>query len=341
MVASARFVLFPLLLVSLLFAGLTPAHGAALPAGRVLVLGDSITYAGQYVEFLETGLRLWQPTVRFDLLNLGLPSETVSGLSEPGHAGGAFPRPDLHERLERALTRTRPAVVLASYGMNDGIYHPLSEERFASFQRGMRRLHDRVTGAGIRIVHLTPSPFDPLPLEGRTLPAGRTEYPQPYAGYDDVLARYSAWLVERRAEGWEVVDVHTALNRFVAARRQTQPDFRLAGDGVHPDVTGHWLMAREILRYFDVAPGRLTPDDATAAFAASPPGPALLALVQQRQRLEKDAWLADVGHQRPGMAKGRPLAEVEKEAAGIEAQIRALLAPASPQATGDRPAPAR
>ena len=38
---------------------------------------------------------------RYDILDLGLSSETVSGLSEPGHAGGAFPRPCLKERLER------------------------------------------------------------------------------------------------------------------------------------------------------------------------------------------------------------------------------------------------
>lgn len=339
MATPARFVRFPLLLAVAIalavIAGPMTTRGAAPPAGRILVLGDSITYAGQYVEFLETGLRLWLPTNRFELLNLGLPSETVSGLSEAGHAGGAFPRPDLHERLERALTQTRPAVVFACYGMNDGIYHPLADDRFGRFQSGMRRLHERVAGAGIRIIHLTPPPFDPQPLEGRTLPAGRAEYPQPYAGYDEVLARYSAWLMERRADGWEVVDVHAALNGFVADRRKTQPGFRLAGDGVHPDDTGHWLIAREVLSYFGVPPGRLVANDAASAFAATSPGPALLALVQRRQRLEKDAWLTAVGHQRPGMAKGRPLAEVEREAADLNAQIRALPVP------GNAPAPAR
>ena len=66
----------------------------------------------------------------------GLPSETVSGLSEPGHAGGAFPRPDLHERLERVLEQTRPDLIVACYGMNDGIYHPFTEARFEKYQAG-------------------------------------------------------------------------------------------------------------------------------------------------------------------------------------------------------------
>ena len=36
-----------------------------------------------------------------------------------------IPRPDLHERLERVLTQTKPDLVFARYGMNDGIYLPL------------------------------------------------------------------------------------------------------------------------------------------------------------------------------------------------------------------------
>ena len=84
-----------------------PARGAG-PAAlegvrRVVFLGDSITYVGQYIEYTETLLRLSDPSHRCEMLDLGLPSETISGLSEPGHAGGKFPRPDLHERLERVL----------------------------------------------------------------------------------------------------------------------------------------------------------------------------------------------------------------------------------------------
>jgi hypothetical protein len=106
-------------------AGAPAASRPFLEAKRIVVLGDSITYGGEWVEFLETWLRLRFPTAQFDIINLGLPSETVSGLSEAGHAGGAFPRPDLHERLGRALERTKPDLVLACYGMNDGIYFPL------------------------------------------------------------------------------------------------------------------------------------------------------------------------------------------------------------------------
>ncbi len=78
---------------------------------------------------LEAAIVVQHPDRHMQLINVGLPSETVSGLSEPGHAGGQFPRPDLHERLQRVLEQTKPELVVACYGMNDGIYYPLGDDR--------------------------------------------------------------------------------------------------------------------------------------------------------------------------------------------------------------------
>jgi lysophospholipase L1-like esterase len=119
---------------------------------RVLVLGDSITYAGGYVDELDLYLLTHFPARRIELLDLGIPSETVTGLTEPEHP---FPRPDVHERLDRTLRMLReanwtPELVLACYGMNDGIYRPLDGERFAKFREGMERLVKRVEKDGTR-----------------------------------------------------------------------------------------------------------------------------------------------------------------------------------------------
>src|SRR5688500_17490958 len=104
---------------------------------RIVILGDSITYSGQYVDDLELYLFCKYPARKFEVINVGLPSETVSGLSEDGHADGKFPRPGLHERLDRVLAKTKPELVFACYGMNDGIYLPLDERRFAAYRDGM------------------------------------------------------------------------------------------------------------------------------------------------------------------------------------------------------------
>jgi lysophospholipase L1-like esterase len=295
---------------------------------RVVFLGDSITYSGQYIEFLEAWLRTKDPGLRCEFLDLGLPSETVSGLTEPGHADGQFPRPDLHERLDRVLEKTRPDLVVACYGMNDGIYHPFSEERFDKFRDGMRLLRDKAAASGAKLLHVTPPVFDPVPIKARTLPAGLAEYPQPYEGYDEVLGLYAAWLLAERGNGWDVVDVHGPMRRLIADERGRDPDFRLAGDGVHIDATGHWVIAREILLHWGVPPRELA--DATGiekAMEFRPHGLEVLKLVRQKQGRLKDAWLTETGHKRPGMRRGLPLEEAEREAARLDAEVRKLLSP--------------
>ncbi|MCC7376709.1 MAG: hypothetical protein IT581_18765 [Verrucomicrobiales bacterium] len=314
------------ILLGLLAVPASSAASSLAEAKRVVFVGDSITYAGEYIEFVETWIRLHRPESSVEILNVGLPSETVSGLSEPGHAGGTFPRPDLHERLGRILEKTKPDLVVACYGMNDGIYYPFSPERMDKFQDGIKRLREKVTASGAAILHLTPPVFDPLPLAGHTLPAGRDEYRSPYEGYNDVLDRYSDWLVAQRAQGWKVIDIHGPMNRFLAEKRRSDPKFVLAGDGVHANTQGHWLIAREILRDLG-APNTIVDSDSPAPLLASHPrGTDLLGLVQRRQRLLKDSWLSETRHTRPGMGAGRPLVEAQHTADSLDEEIRRVRA---------------
>ncbi len=285
---------------------------AGPPEGKRLVfLGDSITYAGEYVERVETALITQMPERPWEVIDLGLPSETVSGLSEPGHAGGQFPRPNLHERLDRVLAKVKPEVVVACYGMNCGMYHPFSEERFAAYKTGIELLRKKVQAAGAKIIHLTPPTFDPVPIQKNTLPAGLPEYRKPYAGYNEVLDRYSEWLLAQRSQGWEVIDIHGPMNAALKAGREKDPGFKFAGDGVHANSEGHQLMAAQILQAWKLE-------------VTAPPAE-ILKLVTQRQKLLKDAWLTETGHQRPGMAKGLPMAEAQAKAAELGQQLAAAL----------------
>ena len=301
--------------------GETPLKGVR----RVVFLGDSITYAGRYVEFVEAYLRARYPDFRVEFLDLGLPSETVSGLSEPGHAGGEFPRPVLRERLGRVLAQTKPDLIVACYGMNDGIYHPFAEGRLETFRAGLRELRAKAEAAGAKVVHLTPPVFDPLPIKADTLPQGLAEYRKPYFGYDEVLERYSDWLLARRRDGWDVVDVHGPMRALLDRRREKNPAFALAKDGVHADDAGHWLIARQLLMFWGV-PAVDLPEAETGAAVISrlPHGADVMKLVSERQRLLKDAWLTATGHARPGMKPGWPLDKAERTAADLETQVRNL-----------------
>jgi lysophospholipase L1-like esterase len=293
---------------------------------RVVFLGDSITYSGEYIEYVETALRLKYPKLECEFLDLGLPSETLSGLSEPGHAGGQFPRPDLHERLDRLLAKAKPDLIVACYGMNDGIYYPFGGGRFEKYQEGIRFLRERAKSINAKVLHVTPPVFDPVPIKSRTLPAGLAEYRQPYEGYDDVLDRYSQWLLSQREQGWDIIDAHGPLKRFLAEKRQAEPQYRLADDGVHINSTGHWLIAQQLMRHWGVPPVEIPgTSDAANAIGAKPRGREILGLVQQKQRLLKDAWLTEIGHKRPGMNRGVSLDDAKLRASEIDAKIQMRL----------------
>lgn len=281
-----------------------------LEAKKILFLGDSITHAGHYVAWLEAQLRHQGVQPRPQLLNLGLPSETCSGLSEPDHP---FPRPNVHERLDRALQKVQPDLVVACYGMNDGIYYPLSEARFRAYQQGIRKLVKKVKAAGARCVLMTPPPFDPEPLRGagKLLPAGADKYAYfaVYEGYDDVLRRYGQWLMEEmRDEVDIVIDLHGPVTAALKEARKSDPAFRFAGDGVHLNAAGHQIIGEAILRAWPREPA----DDLPAP---------LLKLAEAKTKVLHDAWLSHVGHKRPGGRPGLPLDEAQAKARQLDEQM--------------------
>jgi lysophospholipase L1-like esterase len=280
-------------------------------AERVVFLGDSITYGGHYVAYFDAWLLTQEMAKRPTVINVGLPSETVSGLSEDGHAGGKFPRPDLGERLKRVLAATKPDLVIACYGMNCGIYLPLDEQRFGRYRQGIEDLKRHVEAAGATLVLVTPPCYDDQrrPKEGFR--------------YDDVLEQYGRWLLSRREQGWLVVDLHDAMAGTLRQRRTSEPEFTFQGDAVHPNEQGHWVMAQALIRWFG---------NGQAADAASPEQMLadagvpqdVLPLVRQRMSVLRDAYLSAAGHQRPGIRAGLPVQQAQQEAAQLTEQIRGL-----------------
>ena len=314
--------IFPLL--CLVFASLpAPAEDFLPGVKRILFLGDSITHSGQYVDLFEAFLLTQFPDRKFEVIDCGLPSETVSGLSEDGHAGGAFPRPWLHERLDRVLALVKPDLVFACYGMNCGIYLPFDEERFAKFREGIEELRAKVKAAGAEIIHLTPAVFDSVPLKGHVFPKDTVKNGQQYEGYDEVLTRYGEWLMSQKAKGWRVVDTHQAMRSVLDTKRAKDPEYKFAPDGVHPNADGHRAMAEALIQ--ELAPARAEKFhhwlDETAT---SKEGKAFVEAIRKRARVLDDAYLTTAGHQRPGMSKGLPLDEARAKAEALSAKVEEL-----------------
>ena len=248
-----------------------------------------------------------------EVINLGLPSEGCTGLSEPDHP---FPRPNVHERLARALEKTRPDVVVACYGMNDGIYYPFSQERFEKYQQGMQQLARAVKKSGARLILLTPPAFDPLPLKlaGKLLPAGAEKYAwfAIYEDYDDVIKKYADWLASQRRLADLVLDVYTPVVNYTVDKRKENPEFVMSPDGVHVNVEGHQVIARGVVEGLGLEWDPMLDGE-------------LFGSLEARRAVMHASWLSHVGHKRPGMKPGLPVEEARRSVAELERTITGLV----------------
>ena len=269
---------------------------------KLVFFGDSITYGGEYVVLFERWLPVNHPEISLEILNQGIPSETVSGLSEPGHLRHGFPRPNLHERLDRALNALKPDLIIACYGINCGIYKPFDADRFDSYKDGLQRLKAKAEAQGAEIIFMTSPVYDK---------------PNPKFDYDDVMKAYSEWLISKRQNGWRVIDLHSVMKKNLEERKAKDPKFKYSRDGIHPGTEGHELMAQQIISYFEDKPPINDPQPNSYG--------RLLLFLRERMRVQRDAWLTKIGHKRP-MKKGMPLADADKIAAEKTVQIQQNLA---------------
>lgn len=272
---------------------------------RIVFIGDSITYDGRYVSYVEAYLRIIHPKMQAEFINVGLPSETASGLSEPNHANGAFPRPDVQERLDRVLTKLKPDLVFSNYGINDGIYMPFEQQRFDKYRHGIERLHQQIIDRDIALVHIAPPIFDK----------------KHDADYAEVMHKYADWLLSKRqSHGWQVIDGHWPMQRYLDKSRQLDDKFYLAKDGIHPNATGHGIIAMQILNYLGESP-----ESPPRMFDNFVDADKVLQLVSKKQVFLRNAWLSETGHTRPNIDPGMSIQKALLKSAIIERKLVELV----------------
>ena len=267
----------------------TPLEGIQ----RIVFLGDSITQAGDYVTDVECWLI--SQGHRFEVLDIGLSSETATELTpaeNDAHTKAAgFPRPFIGDRIDRSLALTKPDLLFVCYGMNDASALPEGPEGLRRYSEAITRIRETALRTGAkRVVFCTAPVYDPVkPIAPDQNPHERN------------LVTYRDWLLSKRAEGWDVVDIHGPMRRDLDEARKTNPTFRLQPDGVHPDRAGHWVMAREILAQFFNAE--------LAGISSSPEffqknGGAIRELVDRRREILFNSLMTQIGHTRPHVAGG-------------------------------------
>ncbi|MDD7985381.1 SGNH/GDSL hydrolase family protein [Lentisphaera marina] len=289
---------------------------------RIMFLGDSITRAGIYFRYIDYYLQKSFPDEKIDIIGLGLGSETTTGESETQHP---WPRPNVHERLDRALELVKPDIVSVCYGMNDGLYHPFSQERFRDYQKGILALIEKVRASGAEVIVMTPPPFDPQSLNPRkTLKSEGADdfgFKTPYENYNDVLAKYGQWIMTLKIPGVTTIDIHTPIQKHVDEMRTKDPKYTISGDGIHPNALGHHLMARSFLKSLNL----LNDDKSLAEAKEARKTDRLCALINKRTSQRANAWLQYVGYTRgTETVKTDSISDAEQEATLMQQEINKL-----------------
>ena len=113
------------------------------------------------------------------------------------------------------------------------------------------------------------------------------------------------------------------MKKYLEDRRLEDDSFALAKDGVHPNDTGHWIMAQQLLIYLGEEKV-FKANGIEEVVSQFNHGEEIWKRVEERQKMMKDAWLTSIAHQRPGMNLGLDLAEALDKSEMLKMEIRNL-----------------
>ncbi len=226
------------------------------PGDRVVFYGDSITDQRLYTMLTELYGVTRYPKLDVTYVHSGWGGDRVTG-------GGGGP---IDLRLTRDVFAYKPTVVTIMLGMNDGKYAnhtPADDDVFYSgFQHIVGSLRQNLNN--LRITAIEPSPFDdvtrPLTL-------------QP-AGYNAVLVNYSNWIRNYAAQNkLNVADLNGPVVAMLRTANASNPELtqKILPDRVHPSISGHLIMAEQLLKSWNARPlvSRIEIDAATGKVTQS------------------------------------------------------------------------
>ncbi|WP_269522687.1 SGNH/GDSL hydrolase family protein [Coraliomargarita parva] len=216
-------------------------YGGLQSGDLVAIVGDSITAQCIYSRYLTEYLVMCQPSPYLEAVQFGW----------GGEFAGALLR-----RLDHDVGSFQPEVVTLLYGMNDGRYQPLSDERLNAYRESMTTVVHSLKDAGTREIYLaSPGPVDPAYFSKSTVRA---------EDYNQTLRAIGQCAREiAESEGVHFVDVNRVMAEgMAAAKARFGADYQLAPDGIHPRTNGHLLIASAFLKGMDLDGeiGRITVD---------------------------------------------------------------------------------
>jgi len=200
---------------------------------RVIFYGDSITEPRLYTSFVESYVLTRFPHDRIEFRN-----SAWGGDRADGGRGGPI---DL--RLRRDVISHHPTVFVLDLGINDGRGQPYNTPLYDRFVSNYEHIIKvlREANPDLRITLLPSSPYDEI-TRPPAFPGG---------GYNGVMVRYGEFVKDLGYHaGFNVADMNAPLVSVLVAAEAKDPALakRIAGDGTHPGVAGHLIMAEALLK---------------------------------------------------------------------------------------------
>jgi lysophospholipase L1-like esterase len=188
---------------------------------RIVFLGDSITEQYQYSTYMELYLTTRFPKWDLTFINAGIGGDT---------AWGGAPRFAAHVLAEK------PTAVTIDFGMNDGGYGKLDQNRLNMYVKNTRAMLEAAKKADVRVALISPNVVDWRVRPNLTL--YRDTQKKFYAPLKDIAADFKVPFVDQYAVTRAVIE---KLEQEMAKQVNPFPD------GVHTSGQGGLLMAHTIL----------------------------------------------------------------------------------------------
>ncbi len=204
---------------------------------RVCFVGNSITHAGYYHNFVNLYYQLHYPEMPIETFNCGVAGNSAANVIK---------------RMNVDVLNKKPTVATLMLGMNDvnrDLYSTITTDtsilnaRIRSielYKKNVEIIVENFVKNNVYIIILTPSIYD----------QESNSKAQNMFGVNDALGICTEYLKGlSKKYNTKIVDFNGEMNLLNRRILPQNPDFKLAGsDRIHPDVWGHFIMANIFLK---------------------------------------------------------------------------------------------